>query len=292
VSGTVAGSVGGPAASIRVGVSLVLPLRYDPGIASGRFSPGKDFTFCGIAPGTYHVTVIEPSGNKVLGLSQSSFVVSDRDVSLGKLYAAPSRTLRGKAVIANAAPDDAFPSGVSIQVFPNGRGVSIEDLVAATVPPSGDFVVPAVFEGDFRLSVNGLSPGYYVSEATQDARDIGTGRVLMPGGDLRIVLGSDGPRLSGQVVDKDGQPVPDAAVALKNTGTGQITSRSTDQDGRFAIDSRIAPGDYALLAFTGIRASEAENPVVFGANSSTAMKLALKPKQDKSVSVTAVAWHE
>lgn len=292
VSGNIAGSAGGPSSMIQVGLSRILALRYDAGIAGGRYSPGKDFNFCGVAPGLYHLTLLEPSGGKVLGYSQSSVVVSDRDVSLGTLSAAPSHTLRGKAFLVNAPADAVFPDGISIQVFPDGRGAFAEDLVAGNVPPSGDFSIPAAYEGDFRLSVNWLPAGYYLADATQDARDITRAHILVPGGDLRITIGSDGPGVTGQVVDRDNQPIPDAVVLLKNSAQDQVISRSTDQDGRFTIDSRIAPGDYLLLAFTGIRASEAEDPALFAANSSSTMKFTLAPKESKSISVTAVPWRE
>jgi hypothetical protein len=71
---------------------------------------------------------------------------------------------------------------------------------------------------------------------------------VRPGdGELRILLGTDGPALAGQVLAKDGTPVPDAIVVLvsqpgaNDPSTLRITSTQRDQNGAYQFGGGISP---------------------------------------------------
>jgi hypothetical protein len=115
------------------------------------------------------------------------------------------------------------------------------------------------------------------------------------GGDLDIVLGADGPSLSGQVVDKENRPVPNAAVLLsvaplpQSPAPGQVANTVTDQNGQFTLNN-MAPGEYRLMAFGDLPEFEVSSPDFVRANLPKAIEVTLAPGERKSQNVTALTY--
>src|SRR6185295_9324276 len=116
----------------------------------------------------------------------------------------------------------------------------------------GEFLIPDLFADDYEfVAVRRLPRGFYVKAVTQAGRDV-TRDPIRPGDDLTITLSSGGPILNGVTVDKDGRPVHDATVILipKDQWHSSTVSIRTGQDGRFQIESGIAPGEYSIVALS------------------------------------------
>jgi hypothetical protein len=149
---------------------------------------------------------------------------------------------------------------------------------------------------DYRLRLWDLPSGYYLKEATIGSHDVTHGPVRPGDGELRILLGTDGPALDGQVLDTHGKPVPDAIVVLvSKPGAGdpstvQITSTQSDQNGAYQFGSGISPGEYQLLALTDLPEERAEDPVLvsrFLPNATTVTLAASSRQQIRLDSVSA-----
>jgi hypothetical protein len=133
------------------------------------------------------------------------------------------------------------------------------------VAPSGSFTVKHLFLDEYWVRLFGLPPGHYVKEARCGSRNPKLEPVRSDCGELQFILGPDGAEVSGQALDSENRPVTGATVVLApavlpETGLpGLIRTQETDQNGEFNI-SGVAPGDYRVLAFTGLVPGEGEYP--------------------------------
>jgi hypothetical protein len=129
--------------------------------------------------------------------------------------------------------------------------------------------------------------GQDLKEASEQGHDVLHDLVWPGRGEVRIVLGADGPSINGNTVDKDHQPVHDAIVILASKdGPPVLLSQQADQDGRFQFNSGFPPGDYKLAALIGLVEGEAQDPEFVKTNFSDATELTLASKGSQSVTLT------
>jgi hypothetical protein len=260
-------------------------------VASGSVPSGEEFEICGLPPGGYRLWSFTTRGGA--RLASQLVTLAGRPLSLPKLTVAGTVAVRGKISVAGARPEDALPA-VRLRLDAKDRIAIAGEETTARIEPTGDFLIPGALYDDYWLEVFNLPAGYYVQEATQSGREARCDPVRAGAGDLSIVLGADGPALSGQVVDQENRPVPNAAVLLavaplpQPVSPGQIASTVTDQNGQFTLHN-MAPGGYRLMAFAGLPDSEASNPDFVRANLSKATEVTLGARERKSQNVTALA---
>lgn len=196
--------------------------------------------------------------------------------------------LKGRITVADISKDDHFPSGLSISLDLRGRPLFYGESRTATVSDQGSFLIENVFLDDYTPRVTGLPDGFYVRSASQGGHDALSDAVRPGRGDLNLVLGSDGPVVSGQTLDGENRPVPDAAVVLMSEG-GRISVRHSDQNGQYRFSSAISPGNYRLVALGGLYEGEEQDLDVVGANLATAAELNLSPRAVKTIPLTVHA---
>jgi hypothetical protein len=262
-------------------------------VATGAVPWGEEFEVCGLPPGGYRLWSFTTSGD--VRYASETFTVGGRSMALPKLTVAGSVAVRGRITVAAAKPEDPLPAAVRLRLDVKDRiGIAGEDTMAR-VAPTGDFAIPSALHDDYWLEVFSLPAGYYVKEAAQNGREARRDPVHAGGGDLDIVLGADGPSLSGQVVDKENRPVPNAAVLLsvaplpQSPGPGQVANTVTDQNGQFTLNN-MAPGEYRLMAFGDLPDFEVSSPDFVRANLPKAIEVTLAPGERKSQNVTALAY--
>jgi hypothetical protein len=102
---------------------------------------------------------------------------------------------------------------------------------------------------------------------------------VRPGAEVSILLGVDGPMISGTAVDSEGEPVADAMVVLaeQTTNGRPVLSLQTDHNGRFSQRSGIAPGKYDLIAFTGVPSHRVQDPELLGRHRARVKSITLEP---------------
>lgn len=138
----------------------------------------------------------------------------------------------------------------------------------AAVHADGTFVLPAIFPGLYRLTVENLSPDFYLKAATLNGSGVlHNGLTLSsatPEAMLEISLGSDGGMLTGTVHQEDNAPAAGAVVALipdspQENRIDLFKRTITNAMGAFTL-SDIAPGDYHILACQGTDGQDCSGP--------------------------------
>jgi hypothetical protein len=147
-----------------------------------------------------------------------------------------------------------------------GQNVRLEPISpdapdALAVVQKGDTFAALVNRGTYTLDTRFL--GEYIVEAVQlDGRDVTASAldngINISGGNLtmELVLSKNGGALTGQVADKDGNPVSGATVLLapdapRRSHPSQFRTVQTDQNGGYQFKT-LQPGPYKLFAFTGV----------------------------------------
>lgn len=236
-------------------------------LGMGIVRPGQRFSFCGLPPGSYVLTVAVANKQHVwTSFGLESFLL-EHNVSLGPISLLPGQRLFGKVSVDGQTPTGSLER-LGIELDPLSHLPFAREDNFEKVSESGTVLFDDLCPDDYRLHVWGLPAGYYVKEASIGSHDAIREAVRPGSGELRILLGTDGPALAGQVLDKDGAPVSDAIVVLasqqsaNDPSTLQITSTTTDQNGTYQFAGGIAPGEYQLLALTDLSQENSENPVV------------------------------
>jgi Carboxypeptidase regulatory-like domain len=265
-------------------------------VASGSVKPDEVFEICRIPQGEYRIlahTWMDTNTGvkfKTTGFLKRSFVVSKSDVALGTLYTIPPVTLTGKLNVDGVNGEESVPSGLTVELERQGRPNLAGEGLTQRINTSGTFVFENIISDDYLLHVRGLKKGYYVREASQQGRDVLHLPLNSATGELRIVLGADGPLISGQTVDHENKVVHDALVILEQKD-GQdnrtIFSTHSDQNGHFQFDSGIVPAEYRLLSLTGLFDGEDQDVTFLSKFTSQAEDVSLTPNSAKSITVKA-----
>ncbi len=262
--------------------------------AMGNPKPGEELQVCGLPPGSYSLWIDTAKGDKVVGFISQTFTITNRDVALGELYPDTPRPLLGKIIVADAPADSPVPVlSIHVESLNRRQLHFFGEGAFGGSNRKGEFSIPDLYADDYGLvAVGHLPPGFYVKALTQAGRDV-TRESIRPGDDLTITLLSDGPVVSGKAVDKDNGPVHDATVILipKDQWNSSIVSARADQDGKFQLQSGIAPGEYSIVALTGVFEAEEQNSEFLSDQATRSTTLTLDKKETKVVTVIVRAAH-
>jgi hypothetical protein len=117
---------------------------------------------------------------------------------------------------------------------------------------------------------------------------------IRPGDGVTISVACDGPVVTGQAVNNENVPIPDATVILApvaDTWRRSFVSAHSDKNGRFLLESGVPPGEYAVMALTGLYDGEDQSPEFARDQTSRSTRVALGPRESKSVSLVVHDAH-
>jgi hypothetical protein len=278
------------AQSPRLAVAPLVGSSWGGWVGAGDAKLNEDFEVCGLPPGSYALSLVAAK-DRLEGFVSQEFTVANRDVSLGELSLRRPLQLRGKVTIADGPADGLLPAGVRVQVRTLSRPSPFAgEGTGGHLSSQGEFLIDNVFADDYHLRVLSLPRGFYVKSVTQEGRDVMRG-AIRPGHDLAIALASDGPVVNVETVDSEERPVGDAEVILipRDQGPGAIARAHANEHGRAQFESGIAPGEYSIVALTGLVEGQDQNPGFLRDQLTRASTLVLDKKENKIVRLTVRA---
>ena len=240
------------------------------------------FEFSDVPPGAYYV-VANTFGSGKQRSARAPLEIENANVNDVSVTIVRGTDLTGRVLVEGRAAVDFSELGVWLsdpdQYFNGGVG--------AVIKPDGTLTIESVPEGNYRVEVQGIPPGYSPDFYTKDALVNGEsilnkGLTITAGGSrgpLEIVVSSAGARVDGSVTDENDLPVAGVTVALvPDEGRRKLfrlyKNSATDQYGKFILRG-IAPGKYKLFAWKDVENDAWQDPDF------------LKPFEDQGKEITA-----
>jgi hypothetical protein len=257
-------------------------------LAQGTGTANGSYQICGVAPGEYRLHLYSYITDQLRrlhlqGYRTAAAVVEKENVDLGPLEPFAQEDIRGNVTVKDAAPGSTVPAGIRVRIVAWEMRSLFTDTRPGLVQPDGTFVLSQVFTGDYGIRVDTLPAGYYLMSATQQGNSV-LERGLRPGnGDVRIMLGADGPIVSGRVLADDGAAVPDASVLLVPKDSGRHLAAQSDQAGAYQFITGIRPGKYRLAAVSDLPGWKRQDAAAAASLAAGGMDLELGPRQSRTV---------
>ena len=252
-----------------------------------------DFEIRGVPPGPYNAVAFWNDGRRQLGAKVPVDVNSANLDDVTILLANPL-TLAGRFRIEGGGQFDFTRLGLVLLSTDNTTGSD-----SAKIRPDGTFVIPSVYDGNYRVRVFGFPEEYYVKSVQQ-----GRTEVLLSGlavsrsqslSSLEVTLSPDGGRVDGTVL-RDQNPVASAIVVLvpdpPYRNQDQMYSLKTaDGLGRFSLLG-LPPGDYKLFAWEPVPGTNYVDPDFFEALEGRGARVHVEEKQPQMVQLEAITAEE
>jgi 5-hydroxyisourate hydrolase-like protein (transthyretin family) len=162
------------------------------------------------------------------------------------------------------------------------------------VTPDGIFRIDDVWPGEYRVSIAGLPPGFYLKEARFGPADVLNQPLLVAGADsttLDVVISPNVGALEGAVLDSTGQPAPGAQVVLIPSRNRHRTELfrpvTSDSSGRFTIPA-VAPGEYLLAAWEAIEPNAFFDPNLILQAEANGKPVRVAESSNQTLSITQI----
>ncbi|HEX4999963.1 MAG TPA: carboxypeptidase-like regulatory domain-containing protein [Terriglobia bacterium] len=263
VRGVISG--GGEGARSSAGVQVTLVPRFVEGHSVQPPAASADaegvFDIHGVVPGSYLLFA---------GTAVTPVEVADRNVENVRVQMFSQALIPWRVTV--EGDSNGSPSSLQVSLTrdppvvgaPRG-GIGISTAPRGARAPQTGLVTGM---GDYRVNVSGLPSGTYVKSIRLGGDDVLRDGLHVYGpiaNTLEIDLGARAGQLDGVVVDDQGRPFINAAIALVPP-LGQRQSRldlykttASGADGRFRIDG-ITPGEYKLFAWEDVQTGDWYNP--------------------------------
>lgn len=291
VSSQVADLASGGASPVPVTVSEKYP-KSQSKLAVGNAVSGDYIEVCGLNPGTYRLSSYAIERNGALRYASEDVTVAKRPVAAPPLVLTPAQPLQGRVVLHEPKSDEALPNGLHLRIEPKDRLYMGDESADSEVRPDGRFTFPNVLRDEYWLTIDRLPNGYYVRRASNGEREAYARPFSPAGGELEVVLGSDGPVVTGQVQDDEGHPAAGATVIIaawplpEAPAPNQIVAVRAGDDGLFAVGN-IAPGNYRAVALTHMPEARVGDPVFLRGSFAQAIETTLSPREQKFLRLVA-----
>jgi hypothetical protein len=228
-------------------------------IAAGKTGPDGKIRICDLHPGDYELTAFK--GYESVSVFGSTAVsITDGDVQKVRVTAEGRLTVPGEVVWEGKAPDKPVQAKIGLWLMPEGRAY-FKHEADGVFPKSaipGQFSLPNLLTGTYNLRYWGVPDDLYIKDITYSGQSIlhkplNVGSAIGKA-TLRIVVATDGGVIAGKVTDKDGNPIPDAAVTVipaeaesEAILAAALDAEPADQNGAWST-KRLAPGKYYVVA--------------------------------------------
>jgi len=212
-----------------------------------------DFKLNGMFPGTFIVSAQFSQGSQKLTVHRKFTLKGTERAFILKL--SPGSAVSGGIAAESGAALDLR----SVRVALDSTDPDLPSPEIAAVDRDGQFAVARVEPGEYAIRMVNLPGEAYLKSAKSGDADTLSKPLRVEYGSppiIRAVLGMDGSRLEGTVVDGAGRAVPDATVVLvpdlaRRDAPELYRIETSGDDGRFTLHG-IPPGEYKLFAWESI----------------------------------------
>ena len=260
----------------------------------GKSTPPPDrncgyYAVSGMSPGTYILSAAYSSGAQQLNVHlKVTAKVTEGSVNLRMT---PGSTVNGRITTNSGTVLDLR----STRVVLDSVDPDVPSPQRVSVSANAQFEVSRVEPGDYDLGILDLPGDTYIQSARSGELDILSKplHVEYAAPDpLRIVLGTDGGRLDGVVVDDTNRAFANAQVVLipdanRRLSPSMFRAAMSGEDGRFTLRG-IPPGEYKLFAWQRIEPNAYMNSNYLAGFELLGMPLSIPPNSAGSVSVRLI----
>jgi hypothetical protein len=257
------------------------------------------FDLAGVMPGSYFLFAT------TRGLAGAvSLQIGDRDVDNVAIAVTPGFRVSGRVIVDGESRDDGDPTGarrVNLHRDPDILGMPSAAPTFSFPSADGSFVLEGVSFGDFRVTVGrpervqSLPQDMYVKSmrmGNQDVLENGLHLSGQPRDLLEIILGANGGRINGIVMNARREPLAGATVvAVPNASDRSKSDRykkvASDTSGRFRLQG-LAPGEYTVFAWDDIEEGAWQDPDVMRAYESRGTSVRVRDGNDENVQLTVI----
>jgi hypothetical protein len=227
------------------------------GLPGGNSGDDGKMRICNLHPGEYRLEVSTEAkdfdGPPFYGTMP--LFITDQD--LDGIVAAPMPRIPVTVeVVWDGDPPKIQPT---TRLNVNVTALTRTEMIGDRIPIPGSVALKDLAIDDYHVEVlGGIPTGVYVKDITYGDKSV-LHQPLRPGtasgqATLRMIVAANGGRISAMATDKDGNPVPDAAVVAFPEGArsdvvladAMLTGRA-DQNGTWS-SAVLAPGKYEVIA--------------------------------------------
>lgn len=275
---SVSGMLIGPDGALASAALHLVPagdVMSDLDTSATMTDPGGEFTFLGVPPGQYTVTVVRaprppavPATNSddPTLFAETAVTVGDRDVRNVMVTLQRAARIAGRFEFDGIRdrPDAAMLKRVPITLEPADPSATAAGTSPVALPPghaddTGAFKTAGAPRGHYRVRVGAL-PGWELKGVMAEGRDISETPLDLRTTDVNdvVITFTDRPtKVAGRVLTNDGNPDADAIVVTvpldqsssSEYGVNPRRVRSTHaaRDGSYTITA-LPPGEYSVVA--------------------------------------------
>ena len=254
------------------------------------------FDLSGALPGSYFLFSTGSHGYGMVPIE-----VGDKDLENIAIVTSQGFNISGRFVIDGRSRSGADPKVTDLRVASLTRDPQIIGMPNAGPsfnPPSepdGSFRLQGVGIGDFRVTIRGVPEDGYVKSMRMgnvDVLDRGLHIDSAPESLLDIVIGANGGRIDGSVVNTRQEPLPNRTVVLVpdvrlRHRIDLYKSISTDGSGRFRMPG-LTPGDYKLFAWEDVETGAWHDPDFMRLHENSGKPVQIREGSDESVQLTEI----
>jgi len=227
---------------------------------SGTAGPDGRIRICDLHPGVYCMDVYDAMNGGPAFFGETEVAVGDKDVHKVNVVGRARISVRGEIAWDGKPPDQPVSAKIRLFLNPMNRAFfqqEIDSTHTQVLNVPGEFALQGLLADDYTAMISGIPDGAYVKDILYGGQSalhepVHAGKTI--GTDLRILLATDGGKISLKVQDKDGNPMPDCTTVLfpesantEATLADSMLPGQTDQYGTYT-SSTIAPGTYYVLA--------------------------------------------
>lgn len=255
------------------------------------------FEIRNLSPGLYGIVISTPQG-----VNANAFApvrVADSDVENTLVTLAPLVSMSGQIRVEGQSlsrvPETGGRLRFHLQTMWEGAPVTITNVPTLTLQADSDgtLISNGVRPIEYRLTVNGLPPGYYIKQARLGELDLlrqSVRNITSDTDGLDVLLASDSGSVEGNLASEQTSYAAGGQIVLipdeGNTRIDLFRSAIADDRGHFKIEG-VPPGNYRVYAWEAIEPYAWFDPNIQSRFESQAIPIHVAPSSTQNLSLKA-----